>query len=306
LYGDNSPPASPGRGRAMAARLSARSVKKLGKFDEEETYTPSRGRGLAVRAAVRSIKNLGKVEEEEFPISRAMWHHWSSGKSRRDRDWFNLARIAGDLAPWSSNYDACLSYGLRNQLYSEEHELPIEGLPVVKRLYMNKEFSDVKIFCEDQIFDCNKCILSCQSDVFKRMLMDNITMAEATSGEITIKGTSALTMNWLLYFMYQDDLPKTQINGDLLIAADKFNVSDLVAICVNYLTANLNENNVVDAMVASYLTNQKKLFEDAYIFLFKCRIKDKEFKTEAWEEMKKKTPNLASDMMAEAMFNCMW
>ena len=73
-------------------------------------------------------------------------------------------------------------------------------------------------------------------------------------------------MDWLLYYMYHDDLPKNEIDGDLLIAADKFNVSDLVAICVNYLTANLNENNVVDAMVASYLTNQNELFKDAFVF----------------------------------------
>ena len=106
--------------------------------------------------------------------------------------------------------------------------------------------------------------------------------------------------------MYHDDLPKNEINGDLLIAADKFNVSDLVAVCVNYLMANMNEENVVDTMIASYLTNQNELFKDSFLFLFNCRIKDKEFKTEAWEEMKKKTPNLASDMMSEAMFNFMW
>lgn len=275
------------RGRDVAARLEASSVKKLGKVNEDET---------------RSFKSA------ESP----MWHRWSSWDSRQDR--ISLAQMNGDLAPWSSNYvhsipgtnlkvcDSDLPFSpLRNHL--EEHELPIEGLPVVKRLYMNKEFSDVKILCEDKVYHCQKCVLSCQSDVFKRMLMDNIDMTEAKSGEITIKDTSALTMESLLYYMYHDDLPKNEINGDLLIIADKFNVSDLVAICVNYLMANMNEENVVDTMIASYLTNQNELFKDAFLFLFNCRINDKKFETEAWEELKKKDPNLASIMIAEAMFD---
>ena len=52
-----------------------------------------------------------------------------------------------------------------------------------ERLFLNDEFSDVKILCEDKIFPCHKNILGSQSKVFKSMLC-NKDMVEASSGEI--------------------------------------------------------------------------------------------------------------------------
>ena len=66
----------------------------------------------------------------------------------------------------------------------------------------NYEDSDVKIFCEDQLFHCHRFVLSNQSEVFKRMLT-SWDVSEGFSGEIIITDTSAITMNDILVFLYQ-------------------------------------------------------------------------------------------------------
>ena len=56
---------------------------------------------------------------------------------------------------------------------------------VSAQIPMNYKDSDVKIFCEGQVFHCHRSVLTKQSEVFERMLTcDN--MKEATSGEINI------------------------------------------------------------------------------------------------------------------------
>ena len=58
---------------------------------------------------------------------------------------------------------------------------------------------------------------------------------------------------------------------DLLLAADKYNIPDLVKICMNHLKTNLTEVNAVDIMSKSYMINQKDLFDAARKFVQFCK-----------------------------------
>ena len=73
-----------------------------------------------------------------------------------------------------------------------------------ENLYLNSDFSDIKILCEDKIFYCHKVILSSQSEVFRSMLT-NVDMVEASSGEIKIVDFAASVMETLLYYLYNFD-----------------------------------------------------------------------------------------------------
>ena len=168
------------------------------------------------------------------------------------------------------------------------------------KLFMNDEFSDVKICCEDKIYGCHKLVLISQSEVFKRMLSSK--MKEATSGEIKITDISAKTMKDLLFFMYHGNLNDITITGDLLFAAEKYEILDLVNVCIKYLTDNLTEENAANAMIKSYMFDQKVLFRRACKFIFENQLKDKIVKTDDWKAMKEKDPALALEIMEEAMF----
>ena len=65
------------------------------------------------------------------------------------------------LITWSITFDL-------NLKKSNEAHLAAEN-KLANKLFLKSELSDVKIFCEDKIFDCHKTILCCQSEVFKGM-----------------------------------------------------------------------------------------------------------------------------------------
>ena len=187
-----------------------------------------------------------------------------------------------------------------------EIELKKNGVPKISKLlhklYLEGEFSDVKIHCDGEVFNCHKIILSGQSEVFKMILSGNSN--EATSGKIEITDASAITMKNLLFYIYHEDLHEDdpKIIVDLLMAAEKYAISDLVNMCVTVLEESLSEKNVVDVMTAAFLTNQEDLFESACDFIFESRIVKQTIEIEAWKELEEKKPTLAFKMLKKAMF----
>ena len=174
---------------------------------------------------------------------------------------------------------------------------------LLEKLYLNDELSDVKIYCEDKIFNCHKLILGGKSKVFKNMLFNN-EMVEATSGEIKIVDTPADAMENLLYYIYHGSLKSiATITHDLLMAADKYDIPDLVNICNKLMIVNMNEKNVMNVMTSAFLTNQKELFKMACEFVFKRSRNGQSVEIEAWKEFKEKNPVLANKMLEKAMFN---
>merc|ERR1719495_2580332 len=114
---------------------------------------------------------------------------------------------------------------------------------------------------------------------------------EATSGKINITDASAVTIENLLFFLYHGDLDQTKINGDLLVAAEKYEIKDLINACVNYMMENLTEKNAADILISAYLVdNQKILFRRAYKFIFQNRLIDKVVETDDWKGFEKKDP----------------
>ena len=157
---------------------------------------------------------------------------------------------------------------------------------------MDPEFSDVKIICEGKTFHCHKNVLSCQSSVFKTMLNDS-DMVEAKSGEIKITDIFSFTMENLLFFIYHDDLDENKISGELMLAADKYNISALYKFCVNYFDKNLSEENAMDVMNSAYLKNETDLFGKACKFVFKHKL----IGDEDWQDIKKNNPSYAFEVL---------
>ena len=179
---------------------------------------------------------------------------------------------------------------------------------LLHKLYSEGKFSDIKIYCHGKVFDCHKIILCGTSEVFKKIIfeiendMEN-DMVKGTSGKIKITDISPITMENLLFYIYHEDLLKVEakIVLDLLWAAYKYAIFDLVKMCVKVLKESLSKKNVVDVMTTAFSTNQEDLFESAYKFLFKLKIENVEIK--AWKNLDEKNPTLAAKMMRKAMLN---
>ena len=84
-----------------------------------------------------------------------------------------------DRCPLCDNY---LGEKEVKKLMEREPEAEILG----SKLFLDKEFVDLKIICKGKTFECHKNVLSCQSDVFKTMFL-NMNTDEAKSGQVKIK-----------------------------------------------------------------------------------------------------------------------
>ena len=149
-----------------------------------------------------------------------------------------------------------------------------QKLSLLEKLYAEKEFVDVKIHCDEKIFECHKNVLSCQSEVFRTMIM-NKSLTEKKTGimEIEENDISSDVMEELFYYLYHDkvgDIKK--INPDLLVAADKYMVGGLLDECIKYFKSNLSAQNALDVLVVAEMTNQKDLFEAASRFVGKKNL----------------------------------
>ena len=78
---------------------------------------------------------------------------------RNDEFWKWKRERNIQLITWSITFDL-------NLKKSNEAHLAAEN-KLANKLFLKSEFSDVKIFCDDKIFDVHKNILCCQSEVFK-------------------------------------------------------------------------------------------------------------------------------------------
>ena len=121
-----------------------------------------------------------------------------------------------------------------------------------EKLYGEKEFSDVKIICDDKHFDCHKVVLSSQSEVFKTMFKNKSLIEKQSEGMMKIdeKDVNSDTMEQFLHYLYfQKVKDNKMINADLMIAADKYNVKELLDFCTKYLESNLSDENALDVLV---------------------------------------------------------
>ena len=103
----------------------------------------------------------------------------------------------------------------------------------------------------------------------------------------------AKTVAKMVYFMYHDNLiNKENMDSDLLILAEKYNIRGLMNYCVKYFEENLSLENALDVLVSSHLTNQKRLFDAATKFAYEN--KGLLVKTESWKELLETNPKLAN------------
>lgn len=169
---------------------------------------------------------------------------------------------------------------------------------LVSKLYLDKEFMDMKITCNGVTMECHKSVLTCQSDVFRTMFL-NMETNEAKSGEIEINDISAETMETFLYYLYHEEVKEKEIDTNLLFAADKYNVAGLVKVCNEYLKSNLSVENCLDVLLSAHLMNQKELFRAASDFV--NQNKGKVVKTNAWQEMEETNPKLTINVLSNVL-----
>ena len=168
----------------------------------------------------------------------------------------------------------------------------------ISKLFLDKEFMDLKIICNGKTFECHKSVLSCQSDVFRAMFL-NMDTIEAKSGEIKIDDFKVDTMETFLYYLYHQEVKEKSVDTNLLFAADKYNIDGLVKVCNQRLISNISVDNCLDVLLSAHLINQKELFRAASDFV--NQNKGKLVRTNAWKEMVETNPKLTTNILSNVL-----
>ena len=130
------------------------------------------------------------------------------------------------------------------------------------KVFSDKQFSDIKIQCEGQTFDCHVAILAARSPVFRRMFQAD--MKEKETKTVTIEDFKAEVVSEMLNFIYTGNISNhdTTISGiakELLAAADKYQLDLLKKICEESLCSTLEVTNCLEYLVLGDMYQTFKL-----------------------------------------------
>jgi len=131
----------------------------------------------------------------------------------------------------------------------------------IGKLFGEKKFSDVKITCGGEVFDCHRNILSVRSPVFEAMFQSD--MLEKHSQNVVIKDIKPEVVKEMLHFIYNGasstENLMDEFGKDLLGAADQYQVELLKNKCEDKLCSSLEVSNSVELLLLADLHQAPKL-----------------------------------------------
>ena len=117
--------------------------------------------------------------------------------------------------------------------------------------FFEKLFTDVRIQCEGQTFDCHKAVLAARSPVFQAMFETN--MKEKETNTVTIEDFKPEVVSEMLAFIYTGNISSqdtiSEITTELLAVAVKYQLDNLRDICEERLCSTLEVANCVEYLM---------------------------------------------------------
>jgi speckle-type POZ protein len=157
---------------------------------------------------------------------------------------------------------------------------------------------DFKIVCDEVSFPCHKNILASRSDVFSAMFkMAN--SVENKSGAVDIKDISAKTMKALLKFIYQAEASESDLDFDLLIAADKYNILDLVIQCEDQILSGLTEISASNILALSTTCPTNRIRDEVKNYIRQNCTREFYKNGVDWAKLKTSNPPLSTELLED-------
>ena len=182
---------------------------------------------------------------------------------------------------------------LTDPIESLSEQKPLEGklnmLAGNKSLFEDKLFADVTIKCGDAEFKAHKAILASQSPVFKKMLESD--MKEQRTNVIEISDVDQAVISDMLAYIYTGSAPNLDtLVKELLNVADKYELSQLLAICEYNLKSEMCVDNVIELLILADMHNSSYLKKAclSYIYHNSAAVHS----SSQWKELKKNYASL--------------
>eukprot|EP00922_Rhytidocystis_sp_ex-Travisia-forbesii_P071339 GHVS01106471.1.p1 GENE.GHVS01106471.1~~GHVS01106471.1.p1 ORF type:complete len:362 (+),score=46.98 GHVS01106471.1:2-1087(+) len=125
----------------------------------------------------------------------------------------------------------------------------------LKRLINNKELADVSFLVEGQTVYATRALLAARSEHFRALFYSGMKEAcQSADTPVAIEGVSHEVFLAILEYLYTDTLPvgiKSHTAVQLLIAAQRFLLDRLKALCEDICRRSITVDNVVDLLLAA-------------------------------------------------------
>ncbi|GBN52132.1 Speckle-type POZ protein-like A, partial [Araneus ventricosus] len=114
-------------------------------------------------------------------------------------------------------------------------------------------FSDVNVNCGTVSFSAHKNILCARSPVFAAMFTTE--MKETLENKVEISDISSQVLKTMLTYIYTGKTGELSVQsaGELLFAADMYQLQDLKRVCSDFLKSCVSAENVLRTLVLGYL-----------------------------------------------------
>jgi hypothetical protein len=165
------------------------------------------------------------------------------------------------------------------------------GLVRHLRAEASAALADVTLACSDgKALPAFRLVLSARSAVFRAMFASG--MEEARTGRVVLDDMTSEVAEAFLDFLIADeaDWDKGVDAGQLLAAANKFDVAELKEICSQRVAADCKVENCVDNLILGHLHDDAKVLSAAVKILSKN--KQAITASEEWSAMKKDHPKI--------------
>jgi len=168
------------------------------------------------------------------------------------------------------------------------------------KIFYDKNFTDIKIKCHGQSFDCHMAILA-RSPVFMAMFQSD--MKEKENRTVHIDDFKIGVVGEMLKFIYTGDVSSpdaiVEIASELLKAADQYQLDLLKNICEESLCSTLDANNCVEYLVLGDMYRTLKLKMMALRIVVENA--DSIIDTDVFKDFFKQKPELALEVTKKAL-----
>ena len=178
---------------------------------------------------------------------------------------------------------------------SQEPQITDPAKQILKVMHEKSLFSDIQIEVGDKLFRAHRAVLASRSSVFHKMF--EIDMKEKEEGRVKISDIKHDVMSDLLAYIYTGCAPQIKSHTeDLLLAADKYHIPDLVSLCEDELRSNLTPTNVAEVvLLADSLQLGSSKSKETCIYFIKENAEEV-YKSESWKKLKESSLELAVEI----------
>lgn len=135
-----------------------------------------------------------------------------------------------------------------------------------ERMLEDKILTDTTLVCGLRSFEVHKAVLAARSSVFLAMFQSN--MQERENNQVIIEDIGQEALEELLRFIYAGKIENLEaVSRSLLVAADKYDVFELKAVCENCISNDLTIENAIDTLEFAELYGANNLLEQATKFI---------------------------------------